>query len=687
MRKKKSLSGIKKLLHSVLLFTLAVFMFNLATSSYVRADDQIGFEVGKTWGENQKELEKTYKKAKTVSKNKESKGGVQLKIKEYPLSHYEAVANTSGMSPANDSLLGLSNAIFWFDKALVQGFDTGIQILQGTDFLQSQLRLVGGYTKTIWTQLLDSLLPTMLLILVGFVLYAGFVQQSLLSVLKQFISFIAVLSLGTVFIMNGPDVMILVNDASLALEQTIISSGSTITGNYEMSSEETSKDTITSIMRNKIFDVGVMRPYLFMNYGTSNVSQIEGGQKTIDSILKYSQNATGKAAKKKEVQKQAKDNLYMDKDGAGVAPKLGYALFSIYSTFKIGSVILVIAGIGFVSQIVTIIAFFLLVLSLFLSLIPKFQGSWIKPLSAAIGAIFLKGLSVFFVLLLYVIIRAVDVAMVPDTLGKYICNVFILGFVLSWIKDNRGQIVSAIINKDGGGLNMLINGSENMNPAKDARRFTRNRVADYMLLARMAKRSGKGKYQSGSDDGQTSKRTRDTNKLEKNVRNPNGKKPSGSRKNTPNTKGTEGKNRNNNSKNQNLKKKNQQNGNGKKTDTTPQQKKAKNQGKPGSGARKNSNPATKKTNNGTKKNPSSLRNAPENKVPKERGKDGTNKKSPSRNKVERKNKKPQEPKWSYPNGKAPTGHSPNRSVEEKKSSKKTPEVKHRNGSDPSKSRK
>lgn len=662
-------------------------MLNLATSTFVDADDQIGFEVGKTWGENQKELEKTYKKAKTVSKNKESKGGVQLKIKEYPLSHYEAVANTSGMSPANDSLLGLSNAIFWFDKALVQGFDTGIQILQGTDFMQSQLNLVGGYTKTIWTQLLDSLLPTMLLILVGFVLYAGFVQQSLLSVLKQFISFIAVLGLGSVFIMNGPDVLSLVNDASLALEQTIISSGSTITGNYDLSTGDTSKDTITSIMRNKMFDVGVMRPYLFMNYGTSNVSQVEGGQKTIDSILKYSQNATGKAAKKKEVQKQAKDNLYMDKDGAGVAPKLGYALFSIYSTYKIGSVILVIAGIGFVSQIVTIIAFFLLVLSLFLSLIPKFQGSWIKPLSAAIGAIFLKGLSVFFVLLLYVIIRAVDVAMVPDTLGKYICNVFILGFVLTWIKDNRGEIVSAIINKDGGGLNTLVNGAGNINPARDARRFARNRMADYMILSRMAKKSGRGNYAPDSERKGTNKDTRDTSKLDKKGNNRNGKKPSDSRKNNPSNTKNNGKNKNTNPKNQNATKKNQQNGTGKKTENTPQQKRAKNQGKPSSSARKNTQATSKNSTTGTKQNPSSLRKAPENKVPKEKGKDGTIKKSPARNKTERRTKNTKEPKWSYPNGQTPTGHSPNRNITEKKAPKKSPEVKHRNGSDPSKSRK
>lgn len=682
MKKNKPVNGIKNFILSFILFTLAICTLALTTGNYSNAD-QAGFEVGKTWGENQKELEKSYRKAKTISKSKETKGGIQLKIKEYPLSHYEAVANTSGMSPGNDSLLNLANSLFWFDKVLVQGFDTGIQILQGTDFLKTQLNTVGGYTKTIWTQLLDSLLPIMALILMGFVTYAGFVQQSVLSVLKQFIGFIAVISLGTVFIMNGPEVFSLINDTSMSVEETIIASGTTITGEYKLDGKDTSKDTITSMMRNKMFDVGVMRPYLFMNYGASNVNTIEGGQKTIDSLLKYTQSVGGKAEKKKEVQKQAKENIYMDKDGAGVGPKLGYALFSIYSTYKIGGVILIIASINFISQIATIVCFFLLVLSIFLSMIPKFQNSWYKPLTTAIGAIFLKGLAVFFILLLYVIIRMVDVAIVPDTVGKYICNVILLSFVLNWIKDNRGEIVSAIINKDGGGVGPLINGAGGVDPAKQAKRFTRNRMAEYMMLSRILKKGPGGKSyskQEGDDDTRRENKGKDPGKK---VRTPTNKKPSASRK-----KDTDPKLKN---KEKTEQKKNPKNNQKKKSDSkTPPSKGGKKSvnSKDSSEKRKNptdpKSPKNKQTDG--KQKPSSSRKEPsigekrEKKVPEKSPSKKT--KSPARKQSKKETKK-QEPNWHYPSGKAPEGHSPER----KRQEKSIPDVKNKKGSNPSSSRK
>ena len=56
MKRKRAAKGVKKVLYSFGLFTLALFMLNMIPANYVAAD-QTGFEVGKTWGENQKELE------------------------------------------------------------------------------------------------------------------------------------------------------------------------------------------------------------------------------------------------------------------------------------------------------------------------------------------------------------------------------------------------------------------------------------------------------------------------------------------------------------------------------------------------------------------------------------------------------------------------------------------------------
>lgn len=469
------MKGKKRFFLVIVLTLFACIMFNIGTSKNVEAEkDQVGFEVGKTWGQNLEELEKSYKKSATTEKKTVKKGAVELKIKNFPLSHYEAVANTGSISPYNGSLLAISNGIFSLNKFLVQGFDTGIEYLQGMDFLNTQINTVGRYVRQIWHALIDNLLPLIVAIF-GFTLASIiYLKFDVLGAIKYAAAFVGVFILATVFIGNGVEIIQTVNDASLSVEETILGAGTDLVGNVELKKGESTKDTTASIMRNQIFDVGIYRPYLLMNYGTTNVAEIEGGQDSVDNLLKFNQTVTGIGKKKDQVVKEAKENTFMDKEGVGIYPKIGYALFSVVCTVGVGIPLLIISSLSLLSQILVVTLFFILVLSFFISFIPKFQDSWFKPLMGLMGAIFLKGLAAFLIMLVYVIMQTVNNAIPPTSAGKYASNVILLIILLNWMVKNRSTIVSMLINRQPMQLGNAISGRAIVRGGSQAVRAGRN---------------------------------------------------------------------------------------------------------------------------------------------------------------------------------------------------------------------
>lgn len=498
MEKIRSKKTLKEILLIPMICFGCMFLLSIATPQWNDAE-QTGFEVGKTWGENQRELEKTYKKSPTVKKKSEKAGGVELKISKFPLSHYEAVANTGSIAPYNGSLLNIANALFSFNKFLVGGLDTGIKILQGTDFLQSQINTIGTYTKAIWSALTANLMMIAVVMLGGAVMYSYLVKTSVMGALKQVFMFGGVLMLATLFIGSGKEVLTTINDTSIEVEQALLSSGSTIIGSAEIGEGESSKDTVSAIMRNLIFDRGVLRPYLLMNYGTSNINEIEGGDKTTDDLLKYAQNATGVAQKKKQVEKLAKDNVYMDKEGVGIYPKIGYAIFSIVVTIGLGIPILFISSINLVAQLCVAVLMFILVLAFFISLFPRFQGSWFKPLTSAIGAIFLKGLTIFFVMMLFVITQTIDNAIPPTSARSYAVNSIVMMVILNWLMNNRSVLISMIINRSPMPMGSVISGNSIEAEANKAKNYSKNRI---IMLRNKATNNG-NQSSTGDGGGQT----------------------------------------------------------------------------------------------------------------------------------------------------------------------------------------
>ncbi|MFB5323058.1 CD3337/EF1877 family mobilome membrane protein [Enterococcus avium] len=465
----KKQHAIKQHLTIVLLCLLAVVCLNVGTTHITQAD-QAGFEIGKTWLQNQQELEKTYKKATTIEKQNKKKGGVTLKIKEFPLSHYEAVANTGSIAPYNGALLNIANAIFSLNKFIANGFDVGIELLQGTDFLSTQINTVGSYTKQIWRALIENLLSLLVAIFILAFMFILFMKHDVIGAIKHLAGFVGVFLLGTLFLNFGAPIFQLVNDTSVAFEQTILSAGTSLVGNAELGNGESTKDTAASIMRNQVFDVGVYRPYLLMNYGTSNIHELDDGQKKVDKLLTYTQTVAGNKKKHDEVKKEAKDNVYMDKEGVGIYPKIGYALFSIVSTIGIGVPILVIASLNLLAQLLVAILFFFLAISFFVSLLPKFQDSWFKPLTGLIGGIFLKGLTAFFMMLIFVVITTINNAIPRAGVGAYACNVVIMTLVLNWLMKNRGLLVSMLVNRQPIALGNAISGQSVQRKTKNVHR-------------------------------------------------------------------------------------------------------------------------------------------------------------------------------------------------------------------------
>lgn len=420
-----------------------------------------------------------------TGKQEVTQGGVVLKNAEYPLDSYVGIADTGDSNIIKNSILDLGNTLFWLSKVIYQGFDIGIANLASADILNDQLEKVPDAANSLWQTITEHYVIIFILLVVIMFIYTFAVKGSVGEAVGMLFRMCGVFILATIWLSNSAYFVKSINNVSEEIQGYVLSVAGTFSEEVANVPSVEQVAGTTAMLRNTYFNAAVYRPYLIMNYGTTDeklilqddvgridsvlgvrqVSDYEDEDGSVDLKKKatddlfediYGLNVNDANQKLSQIAEKEVKNLnndYMDKGGSGVYAKLGIGMINIFLVILLGIPFLLLALVNLFVQILILGIVLLLPLSFAVSLIPRFSLSGVKLLLQLVGQFIYKAIITLFLIFALLVIQVVDGVFPPLGIGGYIINTVVLIILLNLMILKRNDIISMVtagyINFDG----------------------------------------------------------------------------------------------------------------------------------------------------------------------------------------------------------------------------------------------
>jgi hypothetical protein len=210
----------------------------------------------------------------------------------------------------------------------------------------------------------------LIILVVGiYVAYTGLIKRETTKALNAVLNLIFVFVCSSALIAYSPDYIKMLNDfskdmstAALDVGTKLVIPDSTIKG----------KDSVDTI-RNTLFEIQIQKPWLILQYGTSDVSAIgEDRVKALVSAAPGTEDGTRETQVEKEVNEQKNTNMSVSQIGI----RFGIVLFLFFLNGGITVFVLLLCGLMLMSQFLFIIFALFLPISFLISMIPGQEGKW-----------------------------------------------------------------------------------------------------------------------------------------------------------------------------------------------------------------------------------------------------------------------------------------------------------------------
>lgn len=354
-------------------------------------------------------------------------------------------------------------------------------IYQLFDFLVNKLYTMDifGQLNTIVSSLTNNLWGTLKANYAGFIIVIG-----LFSVTKMFFlentkgalihlgKIILVLVIAGIWFPNTSNYLNTLNDYSFEFQAKLLEvagqtdATSALSGGGTASAED-SNTAATTIIRNELFKQAIYRPFLLMNYGTTDASKINSMYaKVKDKDIPKNNNGEyliskkfGKLSSEKKIEKLkaiAKYDNYLTEEKA--AYKFIIALVSLFGVFLAGIPICAIACLNMFLQLLAIMYQYILPLIAIVSLMPRFSDGLINSIGNVIKIFLGKAVLAIIVILFCLINTTIDLLVPPTGFLAVLGNIFIKALVYWLLWHFRGWIMQSLIKAiTGHGGNVKLN--------------------------------------------------------------------------------------------------------------------------------------------------------------------------------------------------------------------------------------
>lgn len=383
----------------------------------------------------------------TTQPKVEKAGGVELKVKRFPISRYQA-NNEASDDLIKGAFVGLTNVTFSFAGNIVRVVDAGMDILYNLQPIDEFANSITNVSKSVYKTLKKNFGEALFIFTCGYVVYLFCVRGSAKEAMRRSILFICVMVIGGLWMSNAGYYMKALNALSVEAQGKLLTAGNGLVGivqdegNFaDGSAIEKGKEMegTVAVMRNLYFDMALMKPFLIVNFGETSEAKIneKGDSKSklsrVDKLLSYKLSEDGEKAKKyhiKDTEIRKYENESMTT--GNVFAQLGESFIAVVASVVIGVPFLALAFFNFLLQIIALVIVFFVPFAFILAYVPQLAYSGFVTLGRLGSVYLLKAMLGVIVLFVYVICFMVDTLIPPNGFGKYLLNVTVLALIL-WI--------------------------------------------------------------------------------------------------------------------------------------------------------------------------------------------------------------------------------------------------------------
>ncbi|WEZ01350.1 transposon conjugation system subunit ConG [Bacillus subtilis] len=383
----------------------------------------------------------------TTQPKVEKAGGVELKVKRFPISRYQA-NNEASDDLIKGAFVGLTNVTFSFAGNIVRVVDAGMDILYNLQPIDEFANSITNVSKTVYKTLKKNFGEALFIFTCAYVVYLFCVRGSVKEAMRRSILFICVMVIGGLWMSNAGYYMKTLNALSVEAQGKLLTAGNGLVGivqdegNFADSSAiEKGKEMegTVAVMRNLYFDIALMKPFLIVNFGETSEAKIneKGDSKDklsrIDKLLSYKLSKDGEKEKQKHIKDTEIEEYENESMTSGnVFNQLGESFIAIVASIVIGIPFLALAFFNFLLQVVALVIVFFVPFAFILAYVPQLAYSGFVTLGRLGSVYLLKAMLGVIVLFVYVTCFIVDKLIPPNGFGMYLLNVAVLASIL-WI--------------------------------------------------------------------------------------------------------------------------------------------------------------------------------------------------------------------------------------------------------------
>ncbi|ASS69983.1 CD3337/EF1877 family mobilome membrane protein [Bacillus atrophaeus] len=383
----------------------------------------------------------------TTQPKVEKAGGVELKVKRFPISRYQA-NNEASDDLIKGAFVGLTNVTFSFAGNIVRVVDAGMDILYNLQPIDEFANSITNVSKSVYKTLQKNFGEALFIFTCGYVVYLFCVRGSAKEAMRRSILFICVMVIGGLWMSNAGYYMKALNALSVEAQGKLLTAGNGLVGivqdegNFADSSaikKGKEMEGTVAVMRNLYFDIALMKPFLIVNFDETSEKKInekntdKGRLNRIDKLLSYKLSKDGEEAKKDYIKKtEISDYKNESMTSGNVFNQLGESFIAVVASIVIGIPFLALAFFNFLLQIIALVIVFFVPFAFILAYIPQLAYSGFVTLGRLGSVYLLKAMLGVIVLFVYVTCFIVDKLIPPNGFGMYLLNVAVLASIL-WI--------------------------------------------------------------------------------------------------------------------------------------------------------------------------------------------------------------------------------------------------------------
>lgn len=333
-------------------------------------------------------------------------------------------------------LNGGANLFFDLNKIVFSMFRTGIDLFGNANVINDYVSVFTTYSKSMYDSLYRDFGLTIIVAMALYCLYL-YIMKSPQQAAKQFFAFSAVVIISMVWNNSATTIIRDFNSLTEEVQGNLIRTTS--------NAQSTNATTPVTHAQNTLFELAIEEPFLLMNFGIASRSEVISAYdaSAISSLMFSGEWTPEKDAEiEKVVKERADENVFMTTDKAGWKFVVGF--LSPITTIVLGTPILILQVLNLLTGIMALIVSAFIGLAMFISMIPRFRGAFLKSLQSLIGLFAIRVLLGISFMMLVSVINVIRGVIPADGVANYLLQVIAITVTIVVVWKNRDKIFKMI---------------------------------------------------------------------------------------------------------------------------------------------------------------------------------------------------------------------------------------------------